>query len=156
MPASPAGHRRAGPRSDPPSLLIRMAFETGPSAAGGRPRLLLVEDHEDTGVVFKKILEQLGYDVVLATSVRAAIASYEESSFDAMISDIGLPDGTGWEVMRHVAQKRLVPAIAMSALCTPEDIQRSMAAGFRAHLAKPMNFSTLGGLLHSLTRPAPT
>jgi CheY-like chemotaxis protein len=115
------------------------------------PKLLLVEDHRDTGTIFKRLLGQSGYDVSLATNVAEALALFDHEHFDAMVSDIGLPDGSGLDVMRHVAAARLIPSIAVSALSTDEDVERSLAAGFLAHMAKPIDLVSLRMLIAHLT-----
>ena len=125
------------------------------AAEAHRPKLLLVEDHRDTATIFKRLLQQHGYDVVLATDVKSATTQFDAVEFEAMVSDIGLPDGSGLDVMRHVAGKRLIPSVAVSALASDEDIRRSMAAGFRAHLPKPIDIPTLLELLSYLTSPTP-
>ena len=66
-------------------------------------RILLVEDHEDTRLVMTRLLASFGCNVTAAGTVRDALAIAEHERFDLLVSDIGLPDGSGTEVMRHCA-----------------------------------------------------
>ncbi len=97
------------------------------------------------------MLQNEGYDVVLTTSVKSAIALFDMTCFDAVVSDMGLPDGSGLDVMRHILERRPIPAIAVSALSSDADVERSLAAGFRAHLPKPIDLPRLKELLAHLT-----
>ena len=67
----------------------------------------------------------------------------ERQTFDLLLSDIGLPDGSGMDVMRHMAAKFKVAGIALSGFGQDEDLRRSREAGFATHLTKPVNFQTL-------------
>lgn len=101
-------------------------------------RILIVEDHVDTAFGLKMYFVNRGHDVQVAldlTSAREAAAEYE---FDILLSDLMLPDGTGWDLMRELSAKGPVRGIALSGYNGPEDIARSKAAGFRTHLAKPI------------------
>jgi PAS domain S-box-containing protein len=106
-------------------------------------RVLLVEDDADTAELMKILLRQLGYDVHRAGGVEEALAIYESHPFDLIISDVGLPDGTGYELMRQAMAKRPIKAIALSGYATADDIEHARRAGFIAHLAKPMSIEQL-------------
>lgn len=106
-------------------------------------RLLVVEDHADTLRTLGRLLSSAGYEVLPATSVRSAVELAEQGNFDMVVSDLGLPDGDGYQVMRHIRQFREVPGIAMSGYGMDEDVQRSREAGFSEHLTKPVQFSAL-------------
>jgi CheY-like chemotaxis protein len=103
-----------------------------------RIRLLLAEDHADTARTPGRFLRVAGYEVDAATSATSAIAAAESEPFDLLISDLGLPDGDGYEVMRAVRARGIVPGIAMSGYGMEDDIRRSREAGFTEHLVKPI------------------
>jgi len=113
-------------------------------------KILLVEDNEDTGALLKRILVRRGYQVELATSVAAAFQAAQQAHFDLVISDIGLPDGSGLELMEKLTRVRPIPGIAMSGFGMDEDIRRSREAGFFEHLIKPVSIVKLEEALEKL------
>lgn len=118
----------------------------GKGAAGGEGgrsglEILLVEDHEPTARVQKRLLEKSGHRVTLAGTVAAAREALAGGRFDILLSDIGLPDGLGWDLMREV--KGEIPGVAISGYGTDNDIARSRRAGFATHLVKPVDASEL-------------
>ncbi|MES2596771.1 MAG: ATP-binding protein [Verrucomicrobiota bacterium] len=106
-------------------------------------RLLLVEDNLDTARVLTKLLTRAGFTVLSASDVATATAISDAESFDVLVSDLGLPDGTGHEVMRRVRHTHHVPGIAMSGYGMDEDLRRSRDAGFVEHLVKPVQASQI-------------
>jgi CheY-like chemotaxis protein len=106
-------------------------------------RILLVEDHADTRNVLSKLLATFGCVVTEAGSVKEALEISNRHRFDLLVSDIGLPDGSGIDVMRHMRQRQQVKGIALSGFGQDEDLRRSREAGFETHLTKPVNFQTL-------------
>ncbi|MGV3660291.1 MAG: GAF domain-containing protein [Prosthecobacter sp.] len=106
-------------------------------------RLLLVEDHPDTERVLGALLRRAGFTVVTAQNVTKAVATAREQSFDLLVSDLGLPDGTGYDVMRNVHSILGIPGVAMSGYGMEEDIRRSREAGFSEHLVKPIDVPEL-------------
>ncbi len=126
-----------------------------PAVAAAVQRILLVEDHDDTRAVMARLLKTLGCHVTAAASVAEAIAASETQAFDLLISDIGLPDGTGLDVMRHM-QSRVPRAIALSGYGQEEDLKRSRDAGFAVHLTKPVNFNMLKAVLRPAGSGRPT
>jgi len=107
-------------------------------------RILIVEDHIDTAYGLKFYFTTNGHDVRVAFDVKSAQRAAEEQEFDILLSDLSLPDGTGWDLLKDLtARKGPVRAIALSGHNEPEDIARSEAAGFRTHLAKPIAMSEL-------------
>jgi CheY-like chemotaxis protein len=106
-------------------------------------RVLLVEDHADTRFVLSKLLSNLGCAVRAVGTVREAIELSDRESFDMLVSDIGLPDGTGHQVMSYLRQRQNTRGIALSGFGQDDDIRRSHEAGFDMHLTKPVNFQTL-------------
>jgi signal transduction histidine kinase/ActR/RegA family two-component response regulator len=120
-------------------------------ASASRATILLVEDHHDTGLVLKALLEQRGYSVILATSVAEALATAAEQRFEILLSDIGLPDSTGYQLIRSLKDLRHFRGIAMSGYGMEEDIRKSLEAGFEKHLVKPVNINALENAIKSLT-----
>lgn len=118
-------------------------------------RILLVEDHADTAAVMKRLMQRNGHEVVLAGTVETALAAWKEGGgggdFELVMSDVGLPDGTGLDVIRTIrAEGSDVPAIALTGFGMEEDVQRCLRAGFNAHLTKPINFVRLEELVVEL------
>jgi CheY-like chemotaxis protein len=102
--------------------------------------ILLVEDHPDTAKLMRRLLAAQGHHVTSAGSVSEGLAAVRERVPDLLISDLGLPDGTGQDLMRRLVEEgKRVPAIALSGYGNPGDIERSRAAGFAEHLTKPLN-----------------
>jgi CheY-like chemotaxis protein len=99
--------------------------------------ILIVENHPDTLKYLCLYLETLGHEVHSAQSMREALNSLAIEPCDVLISDIGLPDGDGWELMERAHLPRSVYAIAMSGFGLGTDSSRSKAAGYRHHLVKP-------------------
>ena len=117
-------------------------------------RILLVDDHEDTTRAMRRLLERLGYAVRTAHSVGTALAAVSDAGpFDLLISDIGLPDGSGIDLLHHLTANgaRPIKAIALSGFGMEEDVIRSKAAGFHDHLTKPINFHRLETAIKQLT-----
>lgn len=112
--------------------------------------LLVVEDHADTARVLGAHLRRMGFTVTLAHTVADAVACVREQSFDLVISDLGLPDESGFELMRQILAIRRIPGIAMSGYGMAEDIRKSKEAGFSQHLVKPVNITRLEEAIRSL------
>ncbi|OYW31507.1 MAG: hypothetical protein B7Z47_00850, partial [Chthoniobacter sp. 12-60-6] len=113
------------------------------TAALPQLRLLFVEDHADTARILSRQLSKAGLVVVQAHDVAGAIELSERERFDLLVSDLGLPDGSGYEVMRHVRSAQNIPGIAMSGYGMEEDMRRSREAGFSEHLVKPIDLREL-------------
>jgi PAS domain S-box-containing protein len=116
-------------------------------------RLLVVEDHQDTALQLKRLLTRRGYAVELASSVESGMALMRGSSFDVLVSDIGLPDGEGLQLMQPfiaAAGERSIGGIALSGYGMAEDIAQSEKAGFDFHLTKPVDIGELDKCLHTL------
>ncbi len=114
-------------------------------------RILLVEDHADTAEILKRMLVRRGHEVVIAGNVAVAVEKGNAERFDLLLSDIGLPDGTGSELLEKLRPTCMMPAIALSGFGSQQDIQRSLAAGFLLHLTKPVNFHTLHEAIERFT-----
>ncbi len=107
-------------------------------------RILVIDDHEDTRKVIQMLLERKGYAISVAQSVQTALDVIAREELDLIISDIGLPDGTGIDVVRALAEQgRRIKAIALSGYGMEEDVQRSRDAGFFEHLTKPISIRRL-------------
>lgn len=120
------------------------------AAPGAGLNILLVEDHADTLAVMKRLLERNGHKITPAENIKTALALVQASTFDLLISDIGLPDGTGIDLLRHVLAIRPMPAIALSGYGMEADVLHSREAGFTAHLTKPVNLSELQRALQQI------
>lgn len=103
-------------------------------------RILLVEDHVDTARLMRLLLMADGHAVESAGDVAGAVKVAAEHTFDLLLSDLGLPDGTGIDLMLSLRLNgSALPGIVLSGYGQDEDIARSRAAGFAAHLVKPIN-----------------
>jgi CheY-like chemotaxis protein len=114
-----------------------------------RHRVLVVDDHEDTLTGMKMMLQRRGYDITVAHNADQAVEEAEAQKFDLLISDIGLPDRSGYELMRELSGKGL-RGIALSGFGSEHDISKARAAGFSEHLTKPINFEKLDEAIRSL------
>jgi signal transduction histidine kinase len=106
-------------------------------------RILLVEDHKATSVALKYMLMRRNCSVVVASSLAEARDALRHEDFDVMISDIGLPDGTGHELMPELQGRNNLVGIALTGFGMEDDVNRSHAAGFVAHLTKPVSSQDL-------------
>lgn len=112
-------------------------------AIPSRGKILVVEDHHDTAMVLARALRRRGFDVSTAHTVAAAIELFVAQHYDLLISDIGLPDGNGIDLLNTLNPLRRVPAIALSGYGMEHDLEKSHAAGFIEHLTKPVNWDSL-------------
>jgi DNA-binding response OmpR family regulator len=113
-------------------------------------RVFLVENHEDTAKYMQLFLKELNYEVCTAADMATALREIPKSHCDVLISDIGLPDGDGWQLMEKLGANRPQFAIAMSGYGTGNDQRRSRAAGYDHHLVKPFSPDALLALLRKL------
>jgi len=105
--------------------------------------ILLVEDHEDSAEVMSRLLRQKGYSVETCATVTEALNIVSARQFNLLLSDIGLPDGTGIDLIRQIRQHSSLPAIALTGFGMDQDVARYRESGFDAHLTKPVNFQKL-------------
>jgi DNA-binding response OmpR family regulator len=115
-----------------------------------RARLLLVEDHEPTRRAVQKILADRNFEVCPAATVADAWALADATTFDLLLSDIGLPDGDGFLLMREMQDRFGLKGIALTGFGLEDDIRLGMEAGFSAHLVKPIKAQVLDATLASL------
>jgi CheY-like chemotaxis protein len=113
-------------------------------------RILLVDDHKDTNRVIQLFLNRQGYQVYAAHTMSSALALAAGEAFDLVISDIGLPDGSGLELMRRLRAEGPMKGIALSGYGMEEDIQRSIEVGFAEHLTKPVSAQKLQEVIQRL------
>jgi signal transduction histidine kinase/CheY-like chemotaxis protein len=114
-------------------------------------QILFVEDHEDTARVLGRILRNAGFDVSHAGTVAEARRLAANKRFDLLISDLGLPDGSGLELMKALRDVQGMNGIALSGFGTDEDVAASAAAGFAAHLTKPVDWDRLRAEIEKLS-----
>lgn len=114
-------------------------------------QILFVEDHEDTARVLGRILRNAGFDVSHAGTMADARALAAGRRFDLLISDLGLPDGSGLDLMKALREAQGMKGIALSGFGTDDDIAASVAAGFSAHLTKPVDWERLRAEIEKLT-----
>jgi PAS domain S-box-containing protein len=144
----------AGPHQGATFTIVLRAMETSlldgpvyyvqdvtPKTTQGR--ILLVEDHSDTACVLLRLLERSGYEVGHANNLADAEQLAEQRDFDLVISDLGLPDGSGLDLMRRLREKHALPGIALSGYGMDEDQAASRAAGFAEHFTKPVDSERL-------------
>lgn len=106
-------------------------------------RILLVEDHDATLQVLSRLLTRHGHRVTEASSVASACEAAAAQPFDLVISDLGLPDGSGNDLMERLSKEYSLPGIALSGYGMEHDVERSRSAGFLAHLIKPVDMNQL-------------
>lgn len=113
-------------------------------------RVFVVENHTDTRESLLMLLAQLGHQGVGVSCLADALDTLAHDEPDVVISDIGLPDGSGWDLLKQLPH---VPyAIAMSGYGMDADLERSRAAGYRHHLVKPMDLELLEAMLAEAAR----
>jgi PAS domain S-box-containing protein len=117
-------------------------------------RLLIVEDHHASRTVLAQLLTRRGHHITTASTSKEALRLYAAGHFDAVISDLGLPDGSGLELMREIQRLRPVPAIALSGYGMEDDLGQAKEAGFSAHLVKPVNLDQLRHLIDQIASAA--
>ena len=120
------------------------------------PRVLVVDDHFDTCTGMKMMLERRGYRITVAYSADQAVEKAREETFDLLISDIGLPDRSGYELMKELRASKGLRGIALSGFGMENDVSRARDAGFSEHLTKPINFERLEEVIHNLLELEPT
>jgi CheY-like chemotaxis protein len=131
--------------------------EQSPKARSAEPanvsdvHILIVEDHADTARILGRLLTIRGYTVRIAATVREAMEALA-GPVDMIISDVGLPDGTGYDLMRRAREIRPIIGIAMSGFGMEEDVARSREAGFAEHLTKPVDAIQIDETIRRLLR----
>ena len=130
-----------------PVMARQPGRKTMPRKAMSEPnkslRILLVEDHGDTRRTLSRLLTHFGHQISEAECTQQALEIMDDKEFDVVLSDIGLPDGTGYEVIAQARRKHPVMGVALTGFGTEEDIRRGREAGFDFHLTKPVDFHEL-------------
>jgi PAS domain S-box-containing protein len=159
MPSTPAGAAATADAADP----------AGPAKpaevnAAGEPSLhiLLIEDHLDTALAMTELLISMGHRVTAASGVRAGLAAAAAAQgaangghIDLVVSDLGLPDGHGHDLMRELKSRYGLAGIALSGYGMEEDVEQSRAAGFDLHLTKPVGIQVLESAIREAARRRP-
>ena len=106
-------------------------------------KLLVVDDDADARELLSMILQEAEAEVTTAGSANEALAAFEQQRPDVLVSDIGMPDGDGYSLIRRVRLLEgdggtKVPAIALTAFARVEDRGEALGSGFQAHLPKPI------------------
>jgi signal transduction histidine kinase/CheY-like chemotaxis protein len=114
-------------------------------------KILLVEDHEDTARTMARLLAKLNYQVKTAGTLESAHRIAISEPFDLLISDLGLPDGSGLQLMEWLRRRKPIKAIALSGYGMESDVIRSKEAGFLEHVTKPVDFQKLVDLIRQLS-----
>jgi CheY-like chemotaxis protein/anti-sigma regulatory factor (Ser/Thr protein kinase) len=120
-------------------------------------RILVVDDDDDGRTLTSLVLTQAGARVKAVASVREALQMFEEEPPDALVSDIGLPDDDGYGLIRRIRQHEadhggFLPAVALTGYARVEDRARILAAGFQAHVPKPVDPVELTAVIATVTR----
>jgi CheY-like chemotaxis protein len=122
--------------------------------------VLVVDDEEDARDLLRVVLESCEASVHVAANVAEALTTLDEQHVDLIVSDIGMPEQDGCDLIRTVralpdAAKANVPAIALTAFAQPEDRTRALVAGFNVYMSKPVELEELLMALADLVRHAP-
>lgn len=111
-------------------------------------RILLVEDHQDTRQLLTRLLTRWGFDVAPADNLESGLNRLESEPIDVILSDIALPDGTGYALVSEARRRgKEVLAIALSGYNYPGEVQIAKLTGFDHHLSKPCDCHQLRSLL---------
>jgi len=114
-------------------------------------RVLLVEDHEPTRATLERLLSSRNYSVMTASCVTEARVLVRKHQFQLVISDIGLPDGNGYDLLKEILNSQRVKGIALTGYGMEQDVQKSRASGFSIHLTKPIRVQSLEEALSELS-----
>src|SRR4030081_199507 len=116
-------------------------------------RILVVEDHQETRQVLTRLLTHWGFDVAPAATLESGLNSLESGPIDVILSDIALPDGTGYALVSEARRRgKGVLAIALSGYNYPSDVRIAKLTGFDHHLSKPCDCQQLRSLLEESNR----
>ena len=147
--AAPAAVATVPETKGPKAVALKAARKKGTG-----PRILVVDDHVDTCIGMQMMMERRGYRVSIAHTADQAVEKTEHEGFDLVISDIGLPDRSGYELMNELSTTKGLRGIALSGFGMENDVSRARAAGFSEHLTKPINFDRLDEAIQMLLAEA--
>jgi PAS domain S-box-containing protein len=114
-------------------------------------RILFVDDHRDTCSLMTSMLTRRGYEVLTAEDVKGALRIAAEYEFDLLVSDLGLPDASGLELMQELKKRGPVLGIAITGFGRDEDVKLCREVGFAEHMTKPINIPKLEAAIKKLT-----
>jgi PAS domain S-box-containing protein len=156
--ALPISHVRAEPRSGPELAVARDPLDAVELPRLDGVRVLVVDDEPDGRALIARILEGRGAQPACAASATEALECFEREHFDVLLSDIGMPDMDGYELIRRLrartpsTDRDRFAAVAVTAYARAEDRQRSLLAGYQMHLAKPIEARELIAGIANLLR----
>jgi CheY-like chemotaxis protein len=124
-------------------------LDAGRKSSNSKVRILLVEDHEPTRIALEHLLLRRHYQVTGVGSLTEArsVIEKQKKKINLLISDIGLPDGNGCELMEELQKHSRIKGIALTGYGMENDVNRSLAAGFLTHLTKPVRIESLDNAL---------
>ncbi|HWA85723.1 MAG TPA: MHYT domain-containing protein [Opitutus sp.] len=137
------------------TFTVKLRTTTAPPAAGSPPTaaaggvearklaVLLVEDHESSRTTLGSLIARRGHAVTAAGTVQEALALARAQAFDLLVSDISLPDGDGYQLMRTLRAEQRMVGIAITGYGSKEDVLRANEAGFSSHITKPVSIASL-------------
>jgi len=146
--------------ADPPPAVGKGSLSQQPIRTDGPPmlnglRILVVDDDPDARTLLTRVLADRGARVTTAGSAFEALDLVQQSPFDAIVSDIGMPQQDGYEFMRNARASRQAahtPAVALTAFARAEDRQRALEAGYQVHVTKPVEPAELVAVVANLAR----
>jgi len=123
-------------------------------------RVLAVDDEADSRTLLRRVLKDFGADVAVASTAAEALELLKARPFDVLLSDIGMPDVDGFDLIREVrrlppASGASIPAIALTAFARPEDRERVLRAGYQAHVGKPVDADELASTIRGAAAANP-
>ncbi len=142
-PADADGLATIVPGASASSVSVSTSADSAHQQTSPAARILLVEDHPDTARQIGRLISREGHTVTAANSVGQALKLAAQQTFDLLVSDLGLPDGSGHDLMRQLASEHSFAGIALSGYGMEEDVRASLAAGFSLHLTKPIHWPEL-------------
>ena len=120
-------------------------------------RVLAVDDQQDALELVRDVLAAAGAEVETASSATEAAEKAGRFAADVLVTDVGMPGEDGYSLLRRLRRdpsiSRRIPAVALTAYARPEDVEQAHAAGFEAHLPKPVDAGRLVGTVARLARP---
>jgi CheY-like chemotaxis protein len=120
------------------------------AGAGKKMQVLIIEDHEDTRRALERFVTACGFDVATAQDLESGRHLLQDHDFGAIVSDIALPDGTGYALISEARRRGVnTLAIALSAYNYPPDVEEAKLTGFDYHLRKPIDLPQLRHLLET-------
>lgn len=136
------------------SAVEKRGVPTAPAPEEIKLKILLVEDEAATAeILSRELRRQSGHTVKTASSVKEALAAVEDHEYEILICDLGLPDGTGQDLMRElIARGNPICGVALSGYGMPEEIKSALQAGFKEHLTKPTKIKDILEVLQRLAR----